>query len=118
MRVRRRKRRFVCNSIFRVLPVAVLSNEDILNELTAEIENGTISSAKGLRELASSLRMQKGGSAVSYYRIKEWKRFARYESADNSNVGRNGETSYEGENYQNGGVYGEQSRITSLQHNA
>lgn len=117
MRVRRRKRRFVCNSIFRVFSVAVLSNEDILNELTAEIENGTISSAKGLRELTSSLRMQKGGSAISYYRAKKFRELKALGQSGSGSVGRNGEVADSGERYSDDIVFGEQPGLKRLQHN-
>lgn len=95
--------------------IAVLGNEDMLNELTIGIENGTISTTKGLRDVVSSLRVQEGGSPVSYSRVKKWKRLARYEPADNSDIRRDGETSHKGADYQNDSVHGEQSGIKPLE---
>ncbi|MBQ8723523.1 MAG: hypothetical protein IJY80_04480, partial [Opitutales bacterium] len=96
--------------------IAVLGNEDMLNELTIGIEDGTISTTKGLRDVVSSLRVQEGGSPVSYSRVKEWKRLARYEPTDNSDIRRDGEASRKGADYQNDSVHGEQSGIKPLEY--
>lgn len=95
----------------------VEGSEDILNELTYEIENGSIRDTKGLLARASALRSEKGGGAFTRSHIKKWRRLEDVVSGNNARVRENGEVSESGERDSWGSLLGEQSGLKRLQHN-